>query len=320
MSSFHHFGKLPRARASSRRWLIIGAGAIVSLLIHCALLTAIALGSKQLKPHVPNQQGAGASAIVSSQEPVMTVIFIDRPDITREHLQSDEEIASRGVTPPKFAVRIASPDPLPAGATHDVNMDRDEQATEAEDAGNQLGHALMFGRYMGQIKARIERAWLRPRSPIGADVFACRILITQDRSGYVLETELQRCNGDDRWQLSLVQAIQTASPLPAPPDPSVFASGMTLEFESSAYAATDGEEGFERETPATLAVAAARQSNEQLSHFSEALRTDSRGRHDPIPLILNGVRNHPMAESTATPNLSAEAGNETAAPVATTAQ
>jgi len=70
------------------------------------------------------------------------------------------------------------------------------------------------------------------------------VQIEQDRSGVVKEITLKQCNGDARWQLSLVRAIESASPLPAPPDPSVFAKVLTVEMGSEPFAASSGA-GFE---------------------------------------------------------------------------
>ena len=44
---------------------------------------------------------------------------------------------------------------------------------------------VLYGRYVGQIRARIERAWLRPCSLIGASSFTCVVQIVQDRVGTV---------------------------------------------------------------------------------------------------------------------------------------
>jgi len=104
---------------------------------------------------------------------------------------------------------------------------------------------MMFGRYMGQISARVERAWLRPRSVPPQGSFACRVQITQDKRGNVEEVTLERCTEDPRWQMSLVKAIQGASPFPAPPDPAVFSNLITLEFDSDVYVAGSNTQGFE---------------------------------------------------------------------------
>ena len=145
-----------------------------------------------------------------------------------------EELASLGIELPQAALVIASPDPLPPPLLDEEAID-DSETTEA--SGDTHGHAQMFGRYLGQISARIERAWLRPRSPISAPRFSCQTKIEQDQDGKVLSIELRHCNGDARWQRSLVSAIEHASPLPAPPTPSVFARMLVLNFSADAFQA-----------------------------------------------------------------------------------
>jgi hypothetical protein len=94
---------------------------------------------------------------------------------------------------------------------------------------------VQYGRYLGQIQARIERAWLRPRGAIGAPIFQCQVQVDQDGVGRVQEVMLLECNGGSPWQLSLVHAIELASPLPAPSDPAVFVHHILLEFRAVAY-------------------------------------------------------------------------------------
>ena len=97
--------------------------------------------------------------------------------------------------------------------------------------------AALYGRYLGQIAARVERAWLRPRSSVGDSSFTCTARVRQGSDGHVIEVELQHCNGDVRWQLSVVQAIVYASPFPAPPDARVFTRSVTVELEAEPYRA-----------------------------------------------------------------------------------
>ncbi len=103
----------------------------------------------------------------------------------------------------------------------------------------------MFGRYLGQISARIGRAWVRPRAPIGSTEFSCWVKIEQDERGVIREVELQRCNGNAKWQVSLAQAVEAASPLPAPPDASVFAKTLTFEMRSDGFDPSGPGDGFE---------------------------------------------------------------------------
>jgi hypothetical protein len=108
-----------------------------------------------------------------------------------------------------------------------------------------------FGVYTGQIAARVERAWSRPRTEVskigpseGSAEFECLVKILQSESGAVLEVDLLSCNGTADWQQSLVRAIFAASPLPAPPSPQVFANALTLTFSAHEFHGADAEDGY----------------------------------------------------------------------------
>ena len=112
------------------------------------------------------------------------------------------------------------------------------------------GLAALSGQYLGQIHARIDRAWLRPRTAIGAEVFRCQVEIRQRRDGKVETITLQDCNGTVGWQESLVRGIEAASPLPAPPNPAVFAKRVVLHFRAVAYAPGQPADTYESMRPA----------------------------------------------------------------------
>jgi hypothetical protein len=110
--------------------------------------------------------------------------------------------------------------------------------------------------YVKQIKARIERIWQRPRSPIERDEnpesnivsasFQCEIQLEQDNTGTVQEVlVLPSCNGTERWRQSLLMAIRQASPLPAPPDQAVFQRSLVIRFVAFSFGAGEPEEGYE---------------------------------------------------------------------------
>jgi hypothetical protein len=242
--------QMPSQRLSTA---VLAAFLVVS--IHALLLGSVILGAAhQTRYKRPDRQGAGGSAIVSAAEPVMTLILIADAGLNNNH--TDETIASRGLTIPHVAITIATPNPWPAIDLSATEDQADHTTAAQENEAEAAARAALFGRYMGQIQARIERAWIRPRSAIEGDTFQCRVQIVQDAQGAVKETTLQRCNGDTRWQLSLVQAIQSASPLPAPPNPDVFADALTLEFTSRGYDAGENSEGFEPQSVMSAAAAA----------------------------------------------------------------
>src|SRR6185437_10644935 len=187
--------------------------------------------------------GSGSIGIVSNQEPVMTLILIDEPDQVQREVDPLllDSLASRGFSPDEL-IKLLSPDGAPA---FDPGAMKSPDASTAASTLNAAQRAVLFGRYVGQVDARVERAWIKPRSPIGAPTFNCRVLITQDRDGNVKETTLQACNGDLRWQLSLVRGIQSASPLPSPPDQRVFADALTMNFTARPYTAGSNEDAYE---------------------------------------------------------------------------
>jgi hypothetical protein len=269
------------------RWRVVLPCLVASMAVHFALFGPLLLQAPPRR-HVPERTGAGASAVRAAEdEPVvMTLIYPNTTTVTSPHEQSDEQIASSGLTPSRLPILIAGPDSLPAIDASDADTKPDAPDVP-ESAADQSGHAVLFGRYLGQITARVERAWMRPRTPIGADRFSCSVQITQDRHGNVLQTILQRCNGDLRWQLSLVQAIQSASPLPAPPDPSVFADALVLEFDSNAYVVGGRGDGFEPLTPAVRKAMASDQNARQLKELTRALHAPS-AQPRTIELHLSG--------------------------------
>lgn len=184
-----------------------------------AALTAFALHALLVAPLL--WAGGASQSVLDHRyrgEPAMQWVVLadstDRPAVRSRALPA----------PTLMAVGVTDAQQLPSVAV-----------SGGGQADGQSGLGQMYGRYVGQIRARIDRAWLRPRTAIGAPIFQCQVQIDQDRGGRVREITLLECNGDSRWQLSLVHAIEAASPLPAPPDPAVFAQHVLLAFRAAAY-------------------------------------------------------------------------------------
>jgi hypothetical protein len=239
-------------------------GIIGTVLVHALLVLPIVLDLSLPAPRLPSRTGAGASAVASSREPVMTAIFINEVSpIERLATVKPVELASRGVAPIDLPVIVFSPDSSPASLADPNSQDR---SAPAEAVGDQTQHALLYGRYLGQIQARIDRAWVRPRTEIGAPRFSCRARIEQGTRGEVVNVRLDHCVGTPRWQQSLVSAIRTASPLPAPPDPSVYADVLSLVFESDGFRPGGSSDGFE---PAGASALVANEERSAFTRFAE---------------------------------------------------
>lgn len=259
--------------------------ALASLALHALLLSPILFGTGKHKNTEPEVPGSAANADHPGADGAMIVELIEESD--RASSASAQVAASSLISPATLrrmaAVDVAPPEPIP-----DIDVERDSQ-TLAQAQGDDTVRARLYGIYVGQISARIERAWLKPRSSPGVDRFVCRVHVVQDQSGNVREVTLKECNADERWQSSLVHAIQSASPLPAPPDPRVFNRRITMQFASEGYVSGGNGEGFE---PQSLTVmndkARAPSVDTDPSNVLEQLRSLRKGHAGAVDLRIGG--------------------------------
>lgn len=230
----------PKASTPSRYpWRRVGTyclGVLFTVSLHVALLSSMLLGTAGKPPLKPLTEGAPASSPNNdASEFVTTLILLNDHSITPSDQPADESAYAPqqlAAQPTKAEVMIAS---LDAPAPPEVGgsaTGTDANSPTSEATGDDAGRAMLFGRYMGQIKARIERAWEYPTTSTSAK-FNCKVQIKQTPQGQVQEITLQHCDADPQWQVSLVQAIQQASPLSAPPEESVFTEVMTLSFSAA---------------------------------------------------------------------------------------
>lgn len=243
-------------------------GAAGSLLLHALFFLSVLLGAQVMKVRRPEVRGVGAARIRSRAAPSETLILLNLSTPVKSRPPLIAKLASAGLLPADLPMTLISPDPLPHFAHSADHAAENQKAAAPIDRGDAALRAALFGRYTGQIDARIERAWQRPRSPVnrenaalrglgiresrrgalGDEPFQCEVRILQDRQGDVQEIQLLRCNGSVAWRQSLVTAILAASPLPAPPSPSVFSDAITLTFVAHSLASGGPDEYAPRST------------------------------------------------------------------------
>lgn len=212
--------------------------------LHLMLLTPAIWGDSSLsKPRIPDAYGAGANAGTPGEGEEQRLILIDlHLGISTPENAIEARTLAKLEAPPSI-LHIVGPDSLPR-----IPLENSpEGEVEEPSAADLMARTRLTGIYEGQMRARIERAWLRPREELEAEGFACRVKVRQDARGRVKEVELERCNGSTAWRYSLVSAINAASPLPAPPDPAVFVDAFSMTFRSQGYVAGGSEEGFQIE-------------------------------------------------------------------------
>lgn len=237
-------------------WSLRVIALVGTLLLHALVVQTVLLGSRAHPVRPPEVQGPGATLIKSEAAPAETLVLIELPRIVKTDSEILEELASASAARPKKLITTISPDPLPYLDLKTVTIAEAAESAAPVDSGDGAERARLFGIYSGQIQARIERVWRRPRTPIieGAspakvtltdETFQCQVQIVQDNAGNVQEVLLPHCNGTIAWQHSLVLAIQQSSPLPAPPSPSVFSRAVTLNFVGLAYGAGRADDNYE---------------------------------------------------------------------------
>ncbi len=244
---------LAKSHAGVRRFGAGAAGVLGTFVLHALLLVPLLFGAAA-PPHTPSNAQGEASA----GTPSMTVVLLEESPSTAPSDRSTPSLT----LPTRFLKSVAVD--VPSLSTTQMAV-----AGEADDGAL----ALMFGRYLGQVTARVERAWIRPRSAIGEEVFACRVRVEQDTARNVQDVTLAGCNGTEAWQRSLVRAVQSASPLPAPPDPAVFSKTLVFELSSDGFQAGGSGEGFEPVTILSAQAAAQASSQAAFEHTMTQLRS-----------------------------------------------
>lgn len=244
--------------------------AVASVLIHvCVVLSLVSFGAAR-KTRLPDAMASAVGKPDAINEPSMDLELIEEPLTSRDSLDTVVALASFN-SPPLVPIAV---DHMPDKSADVLDQSDNDSVTAPQNPIDQAGRSLLYGRYVGQINARIERAWRRPRTPLGKAPFLCRARVAQDRGGNVLEVTLEQCNGTVNWQLSLVHGIESASPLPAPPDPSVFKRVLTLSFQAEPYSAGAAPDQYEPEMLArdAASIQAAKDERSALGAFKNAMQ------------------------------------------------
>jgi hypothetical protein len=237
-----------------QRALVGVAGMLVTGLLHSLLFVVAMWGDySPLHPRPSELFGAGANAGAPEGQSRDRMIMVQlgvsptlEPAIPRESAVLLQPVRVSTM------LEITGPDALPVKPLVASIEGESEQASEAD----LIARTRLAGIYEGQIRARIERAWLRPREAIGEPQFNCRVSVRQHEDGSIEEIELEHCNGSWRWQMSLANAVFAAAPLPAPPDPNVFVDAFSIAFRSEGFREDQSDQGFETESSTNTVVVA----------------------------------------------------------------
>jgi colicin import membrane protein len=83
--------------------------------------------------------------------------------------------------------------------------------------------------YKQSIQQKVERSWIRPPE-LNSDQ-SCTVTVVQVQGGDVVQVNADGCL-DPIFRRSVESAVYRASPLPTPPDPSLFSREVQFIFSS----------------------------------------------------------------------------------------
>jgi hypothetical protein len=262
-----------RVRAS--RWYVPPTfiGVAGTILFHVLIVPSVYFGDWGSQTHPPAIPVFGAT-LKSKSDSGENLVLLTLPIVAPSSPAISLDFAME-----KIAVR----EPEQEIADMPILALDDQQPDESKGSGSDGDQARLVGIYTGQIRARVERLWRRPRTVVDEpsesatgnsdDLFHCQVQIIQDERGFVQEVLLPRCNGSPDWQRSLVTAIQQASPLPAPPSASVFSRSIAVEFVGLPYVKGAPPDDYEDET--RVARTAEDVSKSFATEFGEGRAQDS---------------------------------------------
>jgi TolA protein len=123
---------------------------------------------------------------------------------------------------------LLAQEPQRMNQTSEAEPQRNLAQEEQDSAASREHNESLRATWARAILAHIMRNWNKP--PRLSTDFRCELRVTQEPGGKVTNVTLGSCNGDQAVKESILAAIYGASPLPAPPDPSVFDRILLLTF------------------------------------------------------------------------------------------
>jgi len=242
--------QIPLNARRRREWLSHKCVAFLSALALHGLALQVAQFGMTPKTKAPKVESSATSYSKSKDSESLELMNLLPPS------PLDSSIAIDGLSRTELASKIPVTLNLsfPSFPSASLPLSEERMQSSAEGQGDAQDKARLFGIYTGQIQARIERVWRRPRTAVNkmargalrdaGDGFQCQAQIVQDARGNVQEILLPECDESPAWQHSLVVAIQQASPLPAPPSESVFTRSIVLSFVGVPFLPGSPEEEY----------------------------------------------------------------------------
>ena len=147
--------------------------------------------------------------------------------------QMNQQVADMKAQADRLAKLKAEDDALSQKKkTADTNARRKQLQDEiaGEEKSRDARLASLQQKYVALIQQKVFSNWISP--PSTPDNLNCTVLVTQVPGGTVTNVQIPSCNGDDAVVQSIITAVYKSSPLPNPPDPSLFDRSVKFTFDN----------------------------------------------------------------------------------------
>jgi len=117
-----------------------------------------------------------------------------------------------------------------AMAAEEQALLKDQMAAEQAklNAENEKRAQSEIQQYIGLIRQKVERNWLKPASAKAG--MSCEVFVRLIPGGGVSHVEITQSSGDGFFDSSVEKAVRKAEPLPVPPDPDLFDRFRDVKF------------------------------------------------------------------------------------------
>jgi colicin import membrane protein len=242
------------AERNSDRWISIAQ----SVLLHGAVIGALAWGwwaYRQMPKATPATLAIDATVVdAKSLQPAQPSAKKMEPPPQPEPAPPEEAVGPPAPTPEEIAQREAvekqaqeaqqkqeeerkaeaerQAQEQQAAAEQKAREEAERKKREQEEEQKRIAEAKKQAeakRKADEAKQRAQReADLRP--PSAKPGIDCVVYVTQIPGGEVTNVRIGTCNGDTAVRESIETAVYRASPLPPPPDPSLFERNLEIRF------------------------------------------------------------------------------------------
>jgi colicin import membrane protein len=173
------------------------------------------------------QAQAAAAQKAADEKAVADKAAAEAARQAQEQRKADEQRKARQAAEAKRAAEEQRKADAREAQQREADLQQSLAAEAQADKAARAGPAL--ANWESQIAAKITRAWIPP--PTARPGIECTLHVTQVPGGEVTQVSIGECNGDAAVRESIATAVYRASPLPPPPDPSLFERNLSIDFK-----------------------------------------------------------------------------------------